>query len=56
MSKLSSVYIKELSLFKLPEDFTILTLRFAVAQLLRHCATNHKVAGSIPDGVTGIFH
>jgi hypothetical protein len=26
-----------------------------VAQWLRHCATNRKVAGSIPDGVTGIF-
>ena len=24
--------------------------------LLRHCATSRKVAGSIPDGVTGIFH
>jgi hypothetical protein len=23
---------------------------------LRHCATGRKVAGSIPDGVTGIFH
>jgi hypothetical protein len=23
---------------------------------LRHCATNRKGAGSIPDGVTGIFH
>jgi hypothetical protein len=23
---------------------------------LRHCATSGKVAGSIPDGVTGIFH
>jgi hypothetical protein len=23
---------------------------------LRHCATNRTVAGSIPDGVTGIFH
>jgi len=22
----------------------------------RHCATNWKVAGSIPDGVIGIFH
>jgi hypothetical protein len=22
---------------------------------LRHCATNCKVAGSIPDGVTGVF-
>jgi len=23
---------------------------------LRHCATNRQVTGSIPDGVTGIFH
>ena len=23
---------------------------------LRHCATSRKVAGSIPDGVTGIFY
>jgi hypothetical protein len=28
----------------------------AVAQWLRHCATNWKAAGSIPDGVIGIFH
>jgi hypothetical protein len=28
----------------------------AVAQWLRQCATNRKVAGSIPDGVIGIFH
>jgi len=28
----------------------------AVAQWLRYCATNRKVAGSIPDGVIGIFH
>jgi hypothetical protein len=27
----------------------------AVAHWLRHCATNRNVAGSIPDGVTGIF-
>jgi hypothetical protein len=27
-----------------------------VAQWLRHCTTNRKVAGSIPDGVIGIFH
>jgi hypothetical protein len=31
-------------------------LRHAVVQWLRHCATNRKVAGSIPDGVIGIFH
>jgi hypothetical protein len=28
----------------------------AVAQWLQYYATNRKVAGSIPDGVTGIFH
>ena len=28
----------------------------AVAQWLSCCATNRKVAGSIPDGVIGIFH
>jgi hypothetical protein len=27
-----------------------------VAQWLRYCRTNKKVAGSIPDGVIGIFH
>jgi hypothetical protein len=27
-----------------------------VAQLLKYCATNRKVAGSIPDNVIGIFH
>ena len=28
----------------------------AVAQWLRCCATDRKVAGSIPAGVIGIFH
>jgi len=28
----------------------------AVAQCLRCCATNRKVAGSIPAGITGIIH
>jgi hypothetical protein len=28
----------------------------AVAQWLRHCATNRKFAGSIPEDVIGIFH
>jgi hypothetical protein len=23
---------------------------------LRHCATSRKVAGSVPDGITGTFH
>ena len=34
----------------------IKTLGTVVAQWLRRCATNWKVAGSIPDGVIGIFH
>jgi hypothetical protein len=29
---------------------------YAVAQWLRHCATNRMVAGSISDGVTGFIH
>ena len=31
-------------------------VNIAVAQWLRCCATNQKVAGSIPAGVIGIFH
>jgi len=31
-------------------------LRAAVAQWLRCCATNRKVAGLIPAGVIGIFY
>ena len=36
---------------------SVITKRFkiAVAQWLRCCATNPKVAGSIPDGVSGFF-
>jgi len=34
----------------------ILILGTAVAQWLRCYATNRKVAGSIPDGVIGVFH
>ena len=28
----------------------------AAAQWLRCCATNRNIAGSIPDGIIGIFH
>ena len=35
---------------------TISHLGTAVAQWLRCCVTNQKVAGLIPNGVTGIFH
>jgi len=31
-------------------------LIFLARSFLRHCATSRKIAGSIPDGVTGIFH
>jgi hypothetical protein len=31
-------------------------INHAVAQWLRHCATNQNVAGSIADDVIGIFH
>ena len=34
----------------------IIIMGTAVAQWLRCCATNRKVAGSIPFGVIGIFH
>jgi len=27
-----------------------------VAQFVEHCVTSRKIAGSISDGVTGIFH
>jgi hypothetical protein len=41
---------------------SLLYMRYAlmwghtVVQWLKHCTTNRKVAGSIPDGVVGIFH
>ena len=36
--------------------FEYVTEGTAVAQWLRCCAINRKVAGSIPDGIIGIFH
>jgi hypothetical protein len=30
--------------------------QYTALQWLRYCAANRKVAGSIPDGVIGIFH
>jgi len=40
------------------QKITVIPLKVgtAVAQWLRCCATNRKVASSIPDSVTGIFH
>ena len=37
-------------------DTIVNYILIVVAQWLRCCATNRKVAGSIPDGVIGIFH
>jgi hypothetical protein len=37
-------------------DSHVFNAGHAVAQWLRHCATNRKVAGSIPEGVIGIFY
>jgi hypothetical protein len=34
---------------------TYIVTGFAVAQFVEALASNRKVAGSIPDGVTGIF-
>jgi hypothetical protein len=38
-----------------PESY-IAKMGTTVAQWLRYCATNQKVAGLIPDDVIGIFH
>ena len=43
-----------LSYFKL--FFILQTIPLPQRSWLRHCATSRKVAGSIPDGVIGIFH
>jgi hypothetical protein len=36
--------------------YSVLWGPLMVTQWLRYCATNRKVAGSIQDGVIGIFH
>jgi hypothetical protein len=39
--------------------FTVITIHlvlFLSTQWLKYCATNRKVAESIPDGVFGVFH
>jgi len=48
----TSVYLHFLFIF----TYYVLKVGTAVAQWLRCCATNRKVAGSIPAGVIGIFH
>jgi len=52
------------SRYLLPQNAVYITIVYittqiidtTVAQWLRCCATNRKVAGSIQTGVTGIFH
>ena len=38
-----------------PKTYELVLYRMRWRSWLRHCATSRKVAGSIPDGVTGIF-
>jgi hypothetical protein len=48
-----------LNVFRLVPNIIIITqytLGTRWRSWLRHCATRRKVAGSIPDGVIGIFH
>ena len=43
--------------FSQKNQYNCITIqKVTVEQWLRCCATNRKVAGSIPDGVTGIFY
>jgi hypothetical protein len=55
-------YLTERSLVKIPAlthgqlHMLVIYTGHAAAQWLRHRATNWKVAGSIPNGVIGIFH
>ena len=54
----SSKAHKTASCVKLTKLYTLLILSGGTLRRswLRHCATSRKVAGSIPDGVTGIYH
>ena len=60
--KMTRVKILEMvRVYRMEDQIYILQILLSVlgttvAQWLRYCATNRKVAGSIPDGVIGIFH
>ena len=53
-------FLQECSIHKIPivisSSVLYISIGTAVAQWLKFCATNRKAAGSIPDGVIGIFH
>ena len=53
MSQLQGTIILETNFIHI---YVLNYIFLAVAQWLRCCATNQKVAGSIPAGVIGIFH
>jgi len=39
-----------------PWHYKFSILQIIIGSIVRHCATSRKVAGSIPEGVIGIFH
>ena len=47
--------MKQSSLFLITTSY-IFSRGTRLRSWLRHCVTSRKVAGSIPDGVNGIFH
>jgi hypothetical protein len=53
---IDSVFLSSFVLVLLHGRISYSLYSIPVAQWLRHCATNWKVAGSIPDGVIGIFY
>jgi hypothetical protein len=57
-TRINSVFAEDETVEDFPSGiflWFIVQSLYAVAQRLRHCATNRKVAGSISDGVTGFF-
>jgi hypothetical protein len=51
-----SVHLQDIPIYKIKIKIANIGGQLMVTQWLRYCATNRKVAGSIPDGVIGIFH
>ena len=48
--------VEYLNIIQVSFSFLRLVIHRGARGWLRHCATSRKVAGSIPDGVIGIFH
>jgi len=49
------IYFVKILQFDNIKSMLLTSLRHAVEEWLRHYAINWQIAGSIPDGVTGIF-